>query len=118
MTLRKIDPDTYEPLDYRVLVRDLPVEEKTKGGIVLPETTQEADGFAQQFGVVIRRGPWAFSVDCKDGEREWDAASPMPGDLVNYTKYAGGTFQADESGRKYRILRDEDILGVVQRGYE
>lgn len=112
--MRKINPDSYQPLGYRVLVRDEKIEEKTAGGVILPDESKKHDEFSQQFGHVIRLGKFAFSMETQTG-RVIDENAPAPGDLVNYAKYAGGTFQTDNDGHKYRIINDDDIIGVVER---
>jgi len=109
--MRKIDSQTYQPLGWRVLVRDEKVEDKTRGGIYIPDSAKTADEHAQQFGVVVRCGYSAFRD--KDGRR--DPFGPEIGDVVNYWKYSGGCYYEDEEGHKYRILNDDEILGVVER---
>lgn len=112
--MRKIDPKTYEPTGYRVLVRDLKVDEVSKGGIILPESTQSADQHAQQFGHIVAKAPLAFTYDGKAGPIA-DPAAPDVGDLVNYSKYSGGEYQTDDADNVYRIINDQDIKGVVER---
>lgn len=112
--MQKINPEQYEPLGYRVLIRDLPVEEKTSGGLILPDQTKTADEFAQQFGVVVSMGALAFTQETPIGRRGYPHP-PQVGDTVNYSKYAGGTYQTDDHDNKYRILNDDDILGVITR---
>ncbi len=111
--MRKINPETYEPTGYRLMVLDDPVEEKING-IILPNQTRTADEFAQQFGTVVRMGPKAFSIETPTGV-SIDAVHPNIGDVVNYAKYAGGTYQTDDKGSIYRIINDDDILGIVER---
>lgn len=112
--MRQINPDTYEPTGYRVFVRDLPIEERTKGGIILADTSIEADEFSQQFGVVLKKAPLAFTIETPNGRID-DPAAPNEGDIVNFSKYAGGQYKLDGEGNKYRVLNDEDIVAVAQR---
>ncbi|NLX05217.1 MAG: co-chaperone GroES [Phycisphaerae bacterium] len=91
------------PLDDRILVKQSEAEEKTAGGIVLPDTAKEKP----QQGTVVAAGP---GKTLKDGAR-----GPMevkPGDKIYYGKYAGTDVEID--GQKYVILRESDVLGVVE----
>lgn len=113
MSLKKIDPNTYQPLGYRVLVRDDKVEERVNS-IYIPDSAKKADEYAQQFGTIAALGPLAFTLG--DGGNKLPL-SPHVGDYVNYSKYSGvgKVFYEDEDGYKYRILNDEDVLGVLER---
>jgi len=92
------------PLDDRVLVKQNEAEEKTSGGIVLPDTAQEKP----QRGKVISIGPGKL---LDSGERA--ALSVKKGDEVVYGKYSGSEVEIDDE--KYVILRESDILGIVQK---
>ena len=88
-----------QPLGDRVVVKPIPREEVTRGGIVLPDTAQEKP----QEGKVIAVGPGKMT---DDGKR-----IPMDvvvGDTVIYAKY-GGT-EIKEDGEELIILRESDIL--------
>jgi chaperonin GroES len=88
-----------QPLGDRVVVKPLPKEEVTKGGIVLPDTAKEKP----QEGKVIAIGPGKLT---EDGKR-----LPMDvkvGDKVIYAKY-GGT-EIKEDNEELIILRESDIL--------
>lgn len=94
---------TLKPLADRVIVQKLEPEEKTSGGIVLPDTAREKP----QEGKVIAVGPGA--IDDK-GQRK-----PMElkeGDLVLYAKYSGTEVKLD--GVEYLILSEKDILAIVK----
>ena len=92
-----------KPLGGRVIVEPIEQEEMTAGGIILPETAKEKP----QEGKILAVG----SGDRKeDGER-----IPMEvqvGDKVLYAKYSGTEVKTD--GRKLLILRESDILAVVE----
>lgn len=91
-----------KPLADRVVVKALPSEEVTKSGIVLPDTAKEKPQQAE----VIAVGPGRV---LENGQRQ-----PMDvkvGDKVLYSKYAGNEVKVD--GEEYLILRDMDILAVV-----
>lgn len=91
-----------KPLDNRVVIEQVQAEEKTKGGIFLPDTAKEKP----QIGVVIAVGPGTLLDDGKRG-----AMSVSKGDKVIYGKYMGNDVEVD--GKKYVILRESDLLGIV-----
>jgi chaperonin GroES len=88
---------TMRPISNRVVVKPSPAEEKTKGGIIIPDTAKEKP----QRGEIVAVGPG------KDGE-------PMTvkvGDTVLYGKYAGQ--ELEYQGEGYLIMREDDILVVL-----
>ncbi|HHV62035.1 MAG TPA: co-chaperone GroES [Firmicutes bacterium] len=90
-----------KPLEDRVVVKASTQEERTKGGIVLPDTAKERP----QEGEVIAVGPGKL---LENGQR-----APMdvkPGDKVIYAKYGGTEIKID--GEEYLILRQSDILAI------
>jgi len=93
-----------KPLDDRVLIRQSQAEEKTAGGIVLPDTAQERP----QRGKVVARGPGKLLDSGKRGQM-----GLKKGDEVYYAKYAGTEVKID--GKDYVILRESDVLAVVQK---
>jgi len=88
-----------EPLGDRVVIKPLPKEEVSKGGIVLPDTAKEKP----QEGEIIAVGPGKLS---EDGKRI--AMEVKVGDKVVYSKYAGAEFKLDDE--EVIILRESDIL--------
>ncbi|MFH1202347.1 MAG: co-chaperone GroES [Candidatus Omnitrophota bacterium] len=92
-----------KPLGDRVLVRPLEAEDKTKGGIVLPDTAkekpQEGEVIAVGKGKVLDNGSIA-------------ALEVKPGDKVLYGKYSGSEVTTKE-GEEYLIMREEDILAII-----
>ena len=91
-----------KPLDERVVVEPVEAEEKTAGGIVLPDTAKEKP----QRGTVLAVGPGKL---LEGGDRS--ALSVAVGDEVIYGKYAGTDIDLD--GREVKILRESDILAKV-----
>ncbi len=89
------------PLDDRVVVEPFEAEEKTAGGIVLPDTAREKP----QQGKVIAAGPGKLLKSGQRGEM-----SVKVGDVVFYGKYSGTEIELD--GDEYVILRESDILAV------
>ena len=92
-----------KPLGNRVVIDPIEQEEITAGGIVLPETAKEKP----QQGPIVAAGP---------GDRDEDGKRiPMDvktGDKVLFAKYAGTELKLD--GKKLLILRETDILGIVE----
>jgi len=85
------------PLHDRVIVKPAPAEEKTAGGIIIPDTAKEKP----QRGVVIAAGP---------GKKD-EPMSVKAGDTVLYGKYAGIEIQIDSDD--LLIMRESDILAIV-----
>ena len=91
-----------KPLADRVVVKAIQQEEKTKGGIVLPDTAKEKP----QEGEILAVGPGKL---LDNGQR-----APMegkPGDKVLYAKYGGTEVKVD--GEEYLIMRESDILAIL-----
>lgn len=93
------------PLGDRVVVKPLEDEERTKGGIVLPDTAKEKP----QRGEVVAVGPGEWD---QDGEKRLPLEVKV-GDHVLYAKYAGAEIKID--GQEHLILRQGDILAIVER---
>ncbi len=85
------------PINDRVVVKPAPAEEKTAGGIIIPDTAKEKP----QRGEVIAVGPG------KDG----NAMTVKEGDTVLYGKYAGQ--ELSYNGDDYLIMREDDILVIL-----
>ncbi len=93
----------FEPLGDRVVVLPLEKEDRTKSGIVLPDTAKERP----QEGKVVAAGPGRISDDGKRIAMEVKA-----GDIVVYSKYGGTEYTED--GVEYLILNERDILAKVE----
>lgn len=92
------------PLGDRVVIKAIEREERTKSGIVLPDTAKEKP----QEGLVEAVGNGRFIE--ATGKRE--PLDVKVGDRVVYAKYAGSEVKLDET--EYLILSEKDILAVVQ----
>ena len=88
-----------QPFGDRVIVKPIPKEEVTKGGIVLPDTVKEKP----QEGKIIAVGPGKIT---DDGNRI--AMDVKVGDTVIYSKYGGSEIKEDDE--ELIILRESDIL--------
>jgi chaperonin GroES len=90
------------PLDDRVVVEPLEAEEKTAGGILLPDTAKQKP----QRGRVVAVGPGKMN---DKGDRT--ALSVEKGDEVIYGRYSGNDIEVD--GREIKIMRESDILAKI-----
>jgi chaperonin GroES len=93
-----------QPLGDRVIVKPLEAEEKTKGGIVLPDTAKEKP----QEGEVV-----AVGKGRKLDNGNVQALDVKVGDRILYGKYSGSEISTKD-GQEYLIMKEEDILAVVK----
>ena len=93
-----------QPLGDRILIKPLEAEEKTKGGIVLPDTAKEKP----QEGKVVAAGK-GRTLD--SGKVE--ALEVKVGDIVLYGKYSGTEITKD--GDEYLFVKEEDILAIIKK---
>lgn len=93
-----------KPLNDRVLVKRLETEEKTAGGIIIPDTAQEKP----QRGKVVAAGPGKLDEDGKEVKM-----SVKKGDVVLFSKHAGTEIKID--GEEHLIMREDYILAVFEK---
>ena len=86
-----------KPINDRVVVKPAPAEEKTKAGIIIPDTAKEKP----QRGEIVAVGPG----------KEGNKMTVKKGDIVLYGKYSGQELTID--GEDYLIMREDDILVVL-----
>ena len=94
----------FRPLHDRVVVRRLDQEEKSKGGIIIPDTVKEKP----QEGDVIAVGPGA-----RDEQGRVHALDVKVGDRILFGKWSGTEVKLD--GTEYLVMKESDIMGVTQR---
>ena len=92
------------PLDEGVVIKQVEAQEKTEGGIFLPDTAKEKP----QMGTVVATGPGKVR---DDGKR--DKMTVKKNDQVIYPKYIGNDIEIE--GDKYVILKESDLLGIVEK---
>ncbi|MCZ6681724.1 MAG: co-chaperone GroES [Planctomycetota bacterium] len=92
-----------QPLDDRIVVEQHEAEEKTAGGIVLPEQAKEKP----QRGTVVAAGPGKILDSGNRGP-----LSVKVGDEVFYAKYAGTDVEI--SGKQFTVLRENDVLAIIE----
>jgi chaperonin GroES len=86
-----------QPLADRVLVKPAPAEEKTVGGIIIPESAKEK--------------PLKGEVIACGGGTKDETMVVKPGDIVLYGKYAGQELEFE--GQKYLMMRQSDLLAIL-----
>jgi chaperonin GroES len=93
----------FRPLHDRVVVRRIDAEEKTKGGILIPDTVKEKP----QEGEVIAAGPGA-----RDESGKVQPLDVKAGDRVLFGKWSGSEVKID--GEDLLIMKESDIMGIVE----
>lgn len=92
------------PLHDKILVKRLQEEEKTKGGIIIPDTAKEKP----MEGEVVSVGKGRVTEEGKVV-----ALDVKAGDRILFSKYAGTEVKIE--GAEYLIMREEDILGIIEK---
>jgi chaperonin GroES len=93
----------FRPLGDRVLIKRIAEEEKTKGGIIIPDTAKEKP----QEGEVIAVGPGA-----RDEDGKYITPDVVAGDRILFGKWSGTEVKIE--GEDLLIMKESDILGVLQ----
>ena len=93
----------FRPLGDRVLVKRVEEEEKTKGGIIIPDTAKEKP----QEGEVVAVGPGA-----RDDNGKLQPLDEKAGDRILFGKWSGTEVKID--GKDLLIMKESDVLGVVE----
>lgn len=104
------NPCGFEPLDLRVLIKPDAAEKITAGGIILPEDETDKQAMAMTFGTLIAAGVNAWE---EAASRSSAFVRPKPGDRVVFAKYGGITITGKDR-EKYRVMNDEDVIGIEQ----
>ncbi|MCS7167688.1 MAG: co-chaperone GroES [Gemmatales bacterium] len=94
---------TLKPLGDKIVVKRQEAGEKTKGGIILPDTAKEKP----QIGKVIAVGDGRL---LKSGKRQ--ELQVKKGDTILFSSYAGDEFELD--GEKVLLMREEDVLAIIE----
>ena len=95
----------FRPLHDRVVVRRIESEEKSKGGIIIPDTAKEKP----QEGEVVAVGPGA-----RDDQGKVHALDVKVGDRILFGKWSGTEVKID--GVEYLVMKESDIVGVIETG--
>ena len=102
--MNQFNKSGFKPTTFRVLVKTDKVEEKTQGGIILPDEVKEKEQFAQSKGILVDHGYCAF----RDTNKEWEDR-PHIGDTVAFKAYSGVSMIGDD-GDTYTLMNDEEIF--------
>mgnify|MGYP003135408778 FL=1 len=102
-----------EPTGYRLLIALPEIDEKTEGGVIMPDGLRKDESTASIIGFVLKAGPDAYS----DKERFPSGAWCKEGDFVIFRSYSGTRFKV--AGKEFRLINDDTVEGVVDdpRGY-
>ena len=92
------------PLDDKVVIKQSEAEEKTAGGIILPDTAKEKP----QIGKILAVGPGKLLDNGKRGKM-----NVKKNDEVIYAKYIGSEVEID--GEKFVVLRESDVFGIIEK---
>ncbi len=93
----------FRPLHDRVVVRRIEEDERTKGGIIIPDTAKEKP----QEGEIVAAGPGAL-----DEKGQIQPLDVKPGDRVLFGKWSGTEVTID--GEELLIMKESDVLGVLE----
>ena len=92
----------FKPLHDRILIKRLEESEKTKGGIIIPDTAKEKPSE----GEILAVGPGILN---KDGNR--NVLDVKVGDKILFSKYSGDEVKID--GQDLIIIKEEDVIGIL-----
>ena len=103
-----------EPVGFRILIAIPEKEEKTEGGVLLPEDTRKREEAASMVGMGLKMGPDAY----KDVERFPSGPWCKEGDFILMRSYSGTRINVH--GQEFRVINDDSVEAVVEdpRGIE
>ena len=99
--------DLPKPCGWRILICVADLQEKTAGGILLPEIAKHNERNLSSIGQIVAVGDLAWRRPDLGVEHPWAAE----GDWVVFGRYAGSRIEVE--GREYRLMNDEEILAVI-----
>lgn len=102
-----------EPTGYRVLIALPEIDEKTEGGVIMPDNLKSMEETASILGFVLKVGPNAYQDPDKFPDGPWCEE----GNFVIFRSYSGTRFKIH--GKEFRIINDDTVEAVVDdpRGY-
>ena len=97
-----------QPVEYKVLIKPEVVDEQTSGGLYLPDSVREREGYSVDRGEIISHGEGFFD--------KLPGPKPKIGDKVIFNRYAGTLITIADNGRpdKYRLCNDKDICAILE----
>ncbi len=117
------------PCGNHILVKADTIEEKTEGGIVLPQSVKEKHQYSVAYGYLVAVGPDAFTHSVELTERWTDNGWKLhekkttkysqifaePGDRISFAIHSGREYFG-EDGEEYKVMNDTDITSIVTEG--
>ena len=97
-----------QPTGWRLIVLPFKMDERTKGGIIMNETTLEKQQVASQCGNVLAMGPQCYKDKARYPKGPWCKV----GDWVIFARYAGSRIQIE--GGEIRLLNEDEILATIE----
>ena len=97
-----------KPTGWRIIVLPFKMNDKTKGGVLMTESTLERQQIGSQCGLVLAMGPQCY----KDKERYPEGPWCKVGDWVIFARYAGSRIQIE--GGEIRLLNEDEILATIK----
>lgn len=98
------------PVEYNVVVKPIEVEEKTAGGLILPDAKIEQDSFSRTEGTLIAVSPMAF--ENPDWPAHLEDEKPQVSDRVVFSRYQATEIK-NADGDKFWLMKDTAIAGVM-----
>ena len=102
-----------ESKGYKLLISPVKIDEKTEGGVYMPDAIRDAEGIASIIGFVVKMGDDAY----KDKDKFPNGAYCKEGDFVIFRSYSGTRFKIHNE--EFRLINDDTVEAVVDdpRGY-
>ena len=109
----KVASQMPKPKGYKLLISPVQIDEKTEGGVYMPDALRDAEGIASIIGFVVKMGDDAY----KDKEKFPNGAYCKEGDFVIFRSYSGTRFKIHNE--EFRLINDDTVEAVVDdpRGY-
>ena len=109
----KVASQMPKPKGYKLLISPVQIDEKTEGGVYMPDALRDAEGIASIIGFVVKMGDDAY----KDKEKFPNGAYCKEGDFVSFRSYSGTRFKIHNE--EFRLINDDTVEAVVDdpRGY-
>jgi len=104
-----MNPTGIRPIEYKVLIKVDELDDKTTGGIFIPEQHLEREQIAHDRGTLVDMSEMAFS--------DWAGRKPEIGNKIIFNKYAGSILLYQPEGKpreRYRLCNDKDIVAILE----
>ena len=104
-----MNPTGIKPVEYKVLIKVDEINDKSEGGIWIPESRLEREQMAHDRGTLVDVSEMAFE--------DWPGRRPQVGEKVIFSKYAGSIIMFENKDRmreRYRLCNDKDICAILE----